>query len=158
MIKCFSPDKGTFIFIVLSFIFVSCDNDVVYNKFYPVQNKNWSKQSAFCFEFDITDNTIPYLISAQLRNNNMYPYQNIWLFWEKQSGNNVTKDTIEYMLADALGKWTGSGITLFQSKVRLHHNYYFPSTGKCKVCVHHGMRTKNLTGIEDIGLLVEKAK
>lgn len=149
------------LFIFASPFFFSCSKDTVYNEFQSVRNKMWDKQDEYYFNFEIQDNSVPYDVLLQLRNNDTYPYQNIWIFTDERqtSGNgNIVKDTIEQILADDFGKWKGNGITLFQSKIILRQQYHFPDTGKYTIGIRHGMRNNQLRGIEDIGLFIEKSK
>lgn len=145
--------------ITASCLCFSCGNDTVYNKFQPVRDKVWDKRSEYYFKFEIKDSSIPYNILLQIRNNDMYGYQNLWLLCEQLQPDSISvKDTIECMLADDFGKWNGNGITLFQSRFTLHDHYIFPDTGQYTISIRHGMRDDSLKGIEDIGLFIEKAK
>ena len=150
---------GSSLIIVSICFLVSCGKEIVYSEFQPVQDKLWDKSKEYFFNFEIMDTSIPYNISLQLRNNDMYPYQNIWvLFEESQPAGTTTKDTIEYMLADDFGKWKGNGISLFQNRIPIKNSYIFPDTGKYSINIRHGMRDEKLKGIEDIGLHIESAK
>jgi gliding motility-associated lipoprotein GldH len=145
--------------VITACFFLSCSQNIVYNEFQPIQNKVWDKHNEYYFNFEIKDVSVQYDISLKLRNNNLYPYQNIWIFFEESRSSGISvKDTIEYMLADDFGKWTGNGITLFQSHIPLKNHYLFPDTGKYTISVRHGMRDDKLKGIEDIGLFIEKSK
>jgi len=147
------------VFIIASCLLFSCGKDTVYNEYQSVNNKIWNKQDVYFFKFDIKDNSVAYNVSLQLRNNDLYPYQNLWILNEEEQPSGVSvSDTIEYMLADEFGKWTGSGITLFQSQIILRNNYHFPDTGKYTIGIRHGMRDNDLKGIENIGLFIEKSK
>ena len=151
--------KSLYLSLIASCVFFSCNNEVVYSKYQPVQDHVWDKQAKYSFSFEITDSSTPYDISIQLRHSDIYPYQNLWvLFEEFQPSNAAVKDTVEWMLADNSGRWTGNGITLFQNKFLLKKNHHFPDTGTYTVNLRHGMRDDRLKGIEDIGLLVEKGK
>jgi gliding motility-associated lipoprotein GldH len=153
------PDKRLRILAVALCFCFSCGNAPVYNKFQPVRDKLWDKHSEYRFEFGIKDRSIPYNISLQIRNNDTYAYQNLWLICqEQQPGMILLNDTIECMLADDFGKWKSNGITLFLNRFALREHYLFPDTGRYTISVRHGMRDDNLTGIEEIGLLIEKAK
>ena len=137
---------------------VSCGNDTVYNKFQPIRDKVWDKQSEYLFEYEINDSSLPYNLLLQIRNNDGYKYQNLWLLCEQRQPDGVLLiDTIECMLADDFGKWHGHGVTLFQSRVALRCRYLFPDTGKYILRLRHGMRDDRLEGIEDIGLFIEKS-
>ncbi|MDR3251195.1 MAG: gliding motility lipoprotein GldH [Tannerella sp.] len=146
--------------IVVSCFCFSCGNGVVFNKIQPIQNKVWDKQAEYFFTFEINDNSVPYNVFLQLRNNDTYPYRNLWLFCGEQFGDSsiAVTDTIECMLADDFGKWKGNGITLFQSQFLLKNEYRFPETGQYTISVRQGMRDDKLKGIENIGLFIEIAR
>ena len=140
-------------------LFISCNKDIVYNDFRPVPDKEWDKQFGFDFHFDLKDASIPYDITLQLRNSVFYPYQNLWiLFDELHSSEIEIKDTIEYRLVDDFGRWTGSGITLFQNQFPIRTNYHFPDTGKYTIIIRHGMRDERLKGMEDVGLQIRTSE
>ena len=146
------------IIIVACFLF-SCDNNTVYSEYQHIRDNTWNKKDEYFFKFVIKDNTVAYNVSLLLRNNDMYPYQNIWLFRDElQPSGTSVKDTIEFLLADDFGKWMGKGFSLFQNQIAIKNNYIFADTGKYTIGIRHGMRNDELTGIEDIGLLIEKAK
>jgi gliding motility-associated lipoprotein GldH len=137
----------------------SCAGDAVYNRSQPVRNGVWEKQAEYYFKFKITDASVPYSIFLQIRNSDRYGYQNLWLLCEElQPGSASVKDTMECMLADDFGRWKGRGITLFHNRFTLRDHYFFPDTGQYTIGIRHGMRDDNLTGIEDIGLSIEKAQ
>ena len=147
------------IILAACFLF-SCSRSVVYNEFQSIKDKLWNKKNEYYFNFEIKDVSVPYDVSLQLRNSEIYPYQNIWILYEESmpSGEHSVKDTIEYMLADDFGKWTGNGITLFQNRLPLKSHYIFPDTGKYTISIRHGMRDDKLKGIEDVGLFIEKSE
>ena len=156
--KYLSGSRFLLIIIAACFL-ISCGSDIVFNKFQQVKNKLWDKNDEYFFNFEIKEASIPYDISLLLRNSDIYPYQNIWTLIELTQPSGLTiKDTIEYMLADDFGKWTGNGITLFQNRIPVKAGYHFPDTGKYTISVRHGMRDDRLKGIEDIGLFIEKSK
>ncbi|MDR0395502.1 MAG: gliding motility lipoprotein GldH [Tannerella sp.] len=143
--------------IIASCFCFSCGRDTVYNRFQPIRDKAWDKQSEYYFKFEIKDCTIPYHLKIQVRNSDLYPYQNLWLLCkQEQPDSTFVTDTLECLLADDFGKWLGNGITLYQSEFSLRNHYYFPDTGTYTLNLRHGMRDDLLKGIEDIGLLIEK--
>ena len=147
------------VFLAASCLFFSCGKDTVYNEYQSVRDKIWNKQDVYFFNFEIKDNSIAYFVALQIRNNDLYPYQNLWILNDEAQPSGATvKDTIEYMLADDFGKWTGNGITLFQSSIILRNNYHFPDTGKYTISIRHGMRDNDLKGIENVGLFIGKSK
>ena len=156
---CDCSSKNIVLVIIASCFFFSCGKGTVYNEFQNIRDKAWNKNDAYFFNFDIKDNSVAYDISLQLRNNDLYPYQNIWILCDEAQPSGISvKDTTEYMLADIFGKWTGNGITLYQSRIILKTAYHFPDTGRYTISVRHGMRDDELKGLENIGLFIETNK
>ena len=147
------------VIIIAVCFFISCNKGIVYNDFRPVPDKVWEKQFAFDFHFDMKDTSVPYDITLQLRNNDFYPYQNLWIILDELHQSEIEiQDTIEYRLVDNSGRWTGNGISLFQNQFPLRTNYHFPDTGKYTISIRHGMFDDRLKGIEDIGLQIRASK
>ena len=100
-----------------------------------------------------------------MRNNNDYQYSNLFLIVGIDFPNNFSViDTLEYEMANAEGKFLGSGFTdLKENKLEYKSNVIFPSTGTYHISVQHAMRKSGdiegislLQGITDVGLRIEK--
>jgi gliding motility-associated lipoprotein GldH len=121
--------------------------------------KTWSKDKELYFTYEIKDKTISYDVSIEIRNNNLYPFQNLWLFCaEEQPIGPVWRDTIECMLADDYGKWLGNGMSVHQLSIPVRTQYKFPHKGQYTFSIRQGMREDSLKGLEEIGLQIKKAK
>ena len=152
--------KFVFILFYISFLSFSCTSDIVYNNFQTIENTVWEKDKEYSFTFNIDDCAPPYDIILTIRNNNLYPYQNIWLlFYAKDTLNNfvIQRDTVEFILADESGKWHGTGISLFQNKFNIKEKYSFPYNGEYSLYFGQGMRNEKLKGIQDLGLKIVPA-
>ncbi|MDR1403905.1 MAG: gliding motility lipoprotein GldH [Tannerellaceae bacterium] len=150
--------KGSVVFFMCLFLFSCGKNQTVYNQYQTIEHSTWEKNKEYYFTFQIDDTTIPYHITLEIRNNNLYPYQNLWLFLDEESpAGLMVRDTMEYMLADDFGKWLGSGISLFQTSFPIKTNYLFSKTGRYTFGFRQGMRSDTLRGIQEIGLRIEKA-
>ena len=144
--------------ILISLVIVSCSGNDVYFQYDSVNPKGWSKDSLYGFDIPITDTVALYNVYVNIRNRGEYPYQNLWLFLTKITPDSIeSKDSIECYLADQRGKWLGKGLgsilempVLYQQKVR------FKSSGIYHYKIVHGMRDSLLSGINDIGIRVEK--
>lgn len=137
----------------------SCESAFVYDQYQLIEGTSWSKDKIYYFTFDIADASVPYKVTLEIRNNNFYPYQNLWLFiGEEKPVGPMSRDTIECQLADEFGKWNGRGITLFESSYSLRKNYRFPHAGRYTLSLQQGMRDNHLSGIEEIGIRVEALK
>ena len=140
---------------VTCFLCFSCENEAVYDQYQAIQNTSWEKNKEYYFTFLIEDISVPYDLTLEVRNNNMYPYQNLWVFCSEELPiGPLKRDTIECMLADEFGKWYGDGISLFQSSFPIRSAYYFPVKGQYTFSFRQGMRNDHLPGIQEIGLRV----
>jgi gliding motility-associated lipoprotein GldH len=145
--------------VLICFLYFSCEKNAIYDQYQAIDNTSWEKDKEYYFTFDVSDISIPYNVSLEIRNNNLYPYQNLWIFCnEEQPIGPLQRDTIECLLADDFGKWYGSGISLFQSSFPIRKNHLFPHKGQYTFSFRQGMRDNSLPGIQEIGLRVEKTK
>ncbi len=58
----------------------SCDYQALYYQYQVIDHSAWGKDKVYYFTFMVTDNSIPYDITLDIRNSNKYPNQNLWLF------------------------------------------------------------------------------
>ena len=138
---------------VLTVLFSSCKNDIVYSRFSSIPSEKWAIDSVAQFEYAITDTVPDYRMLVYVRHTERYPYQNIWLF----VGDSLHRDTIEFYLADDRGQWLGNKHHGFiEMPVLLEENYHFADSGKYFLTVQHGMRDSILRGVTDIGLEIIK--
>lgn len=148
----------TFILPILIFATSSCVQKETYLKYFSVNESGWSKDSLFVFDIPVIDSVSNYNLYVNIRNRGEYPYQNLWLFIEKITPDSiVSSDTIEFYLADDLGKWLGTGTGAnFEMPVLYQQNIKFQTTGTYRYKIKQGMRDSILAGINDIGMRLEK--
>lgn len=90
-------------------------------------------------------------IEISLRHADAYPYSNLWLSLTYPTGDTTCTDTVQIELADAYGKWHGTGVgPSYQISRPITTNHRINDAPRIKV--HHIMRVDTLTGIEQIGL------
>ncbi|MBE6301057.1 MAG: gliding motility lipoprotein GldH [Parabacteroides distasonis] len=146
-------------FIAIHFLFFSCVNPALYHQYQAIEQTKWEKDKEYYFTFEIEDATCLYDIYFEVRNNNLYPYQNLWIFYSEEPPiGSLYKDTTECMLADEFGKWHGEGFSLFHSSFLLRKAHKFPHAGQYTYSIRQGMRDDVLKGIQEIGLRVEPSK
>ena len=149
----------TVVVCLLSSLFFSCTKEALYDQHQPMENALWEKNKEYYFSFQVTDISMPYDVTLEIRNNNLYPFQNLWVFCsEEQPIGPLKRDTIECMLADDYGKWHGKGISLFQSSFPVRKKFSFPHTGQYTFSVRQGMRNDSLPGIQEIGIRVVQSR
>lgn len=146
---------GRCLIVVALALLAACTDTALYDHYQAVE-KPWSKDQVYYFTFDIADNTLPYDLTLEIRSNNLYPYQNLWLLCtEEPPVGPMTHDTIECMLANDYGEWRGSGISLYHLGIPLRTRRHFPHKGQYTIGIRQGMRDEQLNGIEAIGLRIE---
>ncbi|MBP7357460.1 MAG: gliding motility lipoprotein GldH, partial [Cloacibacterium sp.] len=95
-----------FVFIALA----SCSKDGEAIHMTEVNNK-WNKNQEQKFVLNIDDTQNPKDVIFVVRNNNDYPYSNLFLItYLKGENDKTTKvDTLNYVLAKPTGEWIGTG-------------------------------------------------
>ena len=138
----------------------ACDPAKVYESNIKIPASGWSRNDIARFEVDIPDVMSSYNLYINVRNNNNYKYSDFWLFVDTHSPTGVVeRDTVRIILADHRGKWLGHGLgSKFDTRLFLKQNIRFPVVGTYIIEYEQGMRDEPLTGIEDVGLRIEKAE
>ena len=144
---------------------VSCTNSAIFDTYKPISKAQWHKDSIVNFSFSPIDTISKNNVYLNIRNNNDYPYSNLFLIVGIQFPNNdKVVDTLEYEMTNAEGKFLGSGFTdLKENKLEYKTHVKFPITGTYTISVQHAMRKSGevngielLDGITDVGLQIEK--
>ena len=145
---------------------VSCESNPIYIK-YNSLNGGWLKDSVQYFSFPNGDKSILTNSYLMLRVNQKYRYNNIFVIITVTNSNGIiSRDTIEYKVADNFGKFIGSKMINIYELSLLHkmgiklipkENYY--------INVEHAMRNadetigvERLEGVLDVGYKFEKER
>ena len=145
---------------------VSCDTNPLYIK-YNSLNGGWLKDSVQHFSFPNGDKSILTNSYLMLRVNQKYRYNNIFVIITVTNTNGIiSRDTIEYKVADNFGKFIGSKMIDIYELSLLHikgiqlipkENYF--------INVEHAMRNtdetvgvERLEGVLDVGYKLEKER
>lgn len=149
--------NSIFIFGVL-FLLFSCDEKRVFDQ-YKSFDGAWHKDTIVSFDFDPGDTVAAYNLFINIRNNNNYPYNNLFLIVEmQQPGTNVTKvDTLEYAMAYPDGTLMGEGFAgVKESKLWYKQNVKFPKPGSYKFSIGQAVREAGkITGVEELEGITE---
>ncbi len=113
------------------FAFLSCQFNSIYNNVIFIEDDGWEKDAATHFEVNISDTISLYDFSIIVHNTTDYRYSNLYIFLTTKFPNgNLTRDTIECVLADASGKWYGKGWgNVKETDILLKPNLRFPLSG-----------------------------
>ncbi len=143
-------------FFLIFILLVSCvENKEIVYEYKNIKNALWDKEDIVTFEVPVTDTLSRFDVFVDIRNDNSYPYKNIWLLISlKDTEGQIQKDTINVPLADDFGKWLGKkGLSLYE-KEKLFKTIQFPRKGTYIYSVQHGMRREKLEGINDVGIRI----
>jgi gliding motility-associated lipoprotein GldH len=144
--------------LILSFLLLSCNSNVVYTDSKVMANETWKLMDISAFKVPITDTINSNNVIFTIRNGSSFPFRNIYLFVSTTSpdGKTIT-DTLQYNLADEKGTWYGKGFgDIHELNLPYKSNVYFPRKGTYEFKIQHGMRIENLKGVYDFGLRIEK--
>jgi gliding motility-associated lipoprotein GldH len=136
---------------------VACGDGAIYDSFVSIDKNGWHQDSVIVFEVTVSDTSNRFEIFLTVRNNQNYPYSNLFLFREIETKGGIEfRDTAQYLLADRYGKWLGKGIGALRTNTFIYRNQAlrFTKVGIYTFTLQHAMRDELLVGIEDIGLRI----
>lgn len=141
-------------------LFTACGPHTYYSDIQSIPKERWKTSQPLTFTVDIADSMAYYNMYFNVRNTTDFETQNLYVFMRTTyPDGHSDQDTLEFILCDKFGKWTGKGQGrvkdnkfLFQPKVR------FPNTGTYTFTVTQAMRTDELRGISDFGITLEDYK
>jgi gliding motility-associated lipoprotein GldH len=144
---------------ILALIFFSaCNDNIVFEENHSVNSRGWHINDTLIFNYTVKDTTALYDLYINVRNNTEFPYSNFYVFFETQfPDGRVFRDTVEMMLADRFGNWTGRGFGNIKSNsFHFRRDVWFPLEGGYTFAVQHAMREEAIKGISDMGIRIEK--
>ena len=154
--------KNSALLFLVVILFSSCDKKRVFDEYKSVGSA-WHKDSVVPFNLPKLDSTKRYDLFINLRANNAYKYNNLFLIVAMELPNGFTKvDTLEYEMTSPDGTMLGNGFSdLKESKLYYKENVKF--RGKYKVYIKQAVRENGkvpgvtaLDGITEVGFRIEK--
>jgi gliding motility-associated lipoprotein GldH len=144
--------------VFLVFLMASCDSKRFFEENKTIETGVWLNTKAPSFTVNITDTLARYDLYLNVRNDGVYPYSNLYLFIHTTlPGGKTATDTVECQLADPDGKWRGSGLgNLKFNRFLFQRAMVFPHKGIYRFELEQAMRVKELKGIRDVGIRIEK--
>ena len=146
-----------FSFLLLAYTLFSCNQNSFYHKTDVFPNETWNAATTLAYEFTILDSLQFYNIYVDVRNSTDYPYQNLYLFFTSQfpDGSRFT-DTLNCILCDAYGRWTGKGSgRIKENRFTLKSKVRFQQKGDYVFSAQQAMRDDDLKGITDFGITLQ---
>lgn len=153
-----------FVAIIFScLLLASCDSNRVFDVYKSIPNQ-WHKDSLVSFKVNPPDSINPYNLFVNLRNNDDYKYNNLYLIVEMNFPHGKTiKDTLQYRMAKPNGELLGTGFTdVKENKLWYKEGVVFNESGEYTINIQHAMRENgkvngvvNLEGITEVGFRIE---
>lgn len=144
--------------LALALLFAACNDRVVYHNSKTLEEEQWSYDDTLRFHVEIYDSLSLHKLYLDVRNTTDYDYRNLFLFMDIEfPGGQILRDTLECILAERDGTWTGSGFGRFRSnRFLFRDDVWFPEKGVYTFKICQGMRYDTLPGISDIGIRIER--
>ncbi len=155
--------KSSFLFILIMGLLVSCDKKRVFDEYKSVGSA-WNKKTVVSFDLPKLDTLKKYNLFVNLRANDNYKFNNLFLIVSLEAQNGLMKvDTLEYQMADVDGTLLGDGFSdLKESKLFYKENIQFKASENNKVHIKQVVRQTgkvvgidNLEGITEVGFRIE---
>lgn len=154
--------RNSFLLLLITATFFSCDKKRVFDEYKSVGSA-WHKDSTVTFNLFDLDSTKRYNLFLNIRDNNNYKFNNLFLIVALETPSGFTKvDTLEYQMAEPDGTLLGNGFSdIKESKLFYKENVRF--RGNYKVHISQVVRESGkvpgveaLEGITEVGLRIEK--
>ncbi len=151
------------LFILITLFLFSCDEKRVFDEYKSVGSA-WNKDSIVSFDLPKLEAIKSYNLFLNLRNNDNYPFNNLFLLVSLENPDGLTKvDTLEYAMANLDGSLLGEGFSdTKESKLFYKENLKFDKKGLYKVRIQQAIRQngkikgeKELNGITEVGFRIE---
>ena len=156
--------KKVGVFLLMLAGLAACNNANQHSEYHALNNGVWASSDTLTFQFSGLTNNDNHSLFFNVRNDNDYPFSNLFLIAEMHHPNGeILIDTLEYTMAEPDGTWLGKGHgSLKESKLWFKENIKLLDSSVYLVKVTHAMRENgqvqgitNLKGITDFGIEIQ---
>lgn len=158
--------KSSIFFVLVLILVVSCDKKRVFDQYKSVGN-SWHKDSVVTFDLPQLDSKKFYNLYVNVRDNDDYPFNNLFLIVSLEQPNHKIKvDTLEYQMTNPDGTLLGDGFSdIKENKLFYKGKEQFTQKGVYKLHIRHANRqtgkiegVNSLDGISDVGFRIESTE
>ncbi|MEC4003418.1 gliding motility lipoprotein GldH [Flavobacterium sp. SUN052] len=149
--------KNSLLIVLVALLMLSCDKKRVFDEYKSVGNA-WHKDSIITFKLPKFDASKKYNLFVNVRDNNDYPFDNLFLIVSLEQPNKKSLvDTLEYKMANLDGSLLGDGFSdIKESMLFYKGNVDFKLKGNYKVHIQQAVRqTGKVTGVNDLKGITE---
>lgn len=138
----------------------SCSVDVKYSKYRHISRKGWDSSDTILFNTDTLRQGGRYSFTCGIRTRRSYPYRDIVMMVDRK----VYRDSLLVLhklekvtcpIINVDGDMTGEGIASKNHEQKLK-DFYMQTGDSIVISINHQMTRKSLSGIVDVGIIMEK--
>ena len=137
----------------------ACNGQTVYHAYQSLPEQGWLRTDTLCFSVAVPDSLTYYRLCIEIRNRHDYPYRNLSLSVGCDTPAGTTPlpaDTLQLTLADANGRWVGTGWSgLYQTSFAAG-SIRIGSPGTYLLKIAYTLPDDVLQGINDVGIKLRK--
>ncbi len=155
--------RNNLLFILALLLLVSCDKKRVFDEYQSVGSA-WHRDSIIRFTLPKLDSVKPYNLFVNVRNNDDYEFNNLFLIVSLEHQSGMTKvDTLEYEMATPDGELLGEGFSdIKENKLFYKERNTFKPAGQYTVSIKQAVRqngkvtgVEKLEGVSEVGFRIE---
>lgn len=155
--------KHSLLYFLVVIVLVSCDKKRAFDEYKSVGN-GWHKDSIVSFDLPALDVKKQYNLFLNIRDNNDYPFNNLFLIVSMEQPDKTTiVDTLEYQMANPDGSLLGEGFSDVKDSKLVYKERIKFTSGAYRVHIKQAVRqtgkvsgVSKLEGITDVGFRIEK--
>ena len=139
-------------------MFISCDNNIVFDDYKTFENQTWNADSIIIWNYSVIDTISQNQLVIKVRHTTDYEFQNLFLFVKAEK-----TDTLELLLANKEGKWLGKGVgDVREVEFVYAKDKVFAEKGEFTFEIEQAVRygelekIQHLNNIQAIGLSIQK--
>lgn len=157
MIKRSKHILSILVFVLVSFCFGACGNAPIFDENKEIAEYKWDFKAPINFDINIKDTNKYCNVFINLRINGDYKYSNLFMWvHETLPDKTVTKERVEFILADDRGKWQGKGLgDIHAYQLQYKPRIKFKQTGIYTYSLEQNMRDDILENVVSAGVRVE---
>ena len=150
--------KKITLLLFLSLLLFSCNKRHFFESYVQIPNNVWNENNIVKFSVPVSDDSLSYNISINIRHGYSYRYKNLWLFIKTISPSGVYElDTLNCVLTKMDNSWKGNCLgNICDYPVVFVDDIKFKAKGTYIFEIRQGMRQKNVLQIAQIGLIIDK--
>ncbi|MEM1134690.1 MAG: gliding motility lipoprotein GldH [Bacteroidota bacterium] len=145
---------------IMLFLF-SCNENRLINQYEGVPQLNWEKNYIPSYTLNIEDAAAKYKVMIGLRHISEISYGEVLVNLKMTipSGEVIETPYILELRDKTSGELKGSAMgDITDIEVAVEENFTFPESGEYKFSISHQMEQETLSGVMEVGLVVDKLK